>query len=297
MLQLLQASDLAIASQTGMAIARSSSQLRIRPWAAGFANANQPSQMRSSQRRGNHRNCDSIRNAAEHPDYSAPPAPIRAPPFQGYYRVSQPVRYIDYRQLNKVTIKNKYPLPRIDDLFDQLQGAKVFSKIDLTSGYHQLRIRASDVPKIAFRTRYGHYEFLVMSFGLTNAPATFMDLMNRVFNPYLDSFVIVFIDEILIYSRSREEHEQHLRIVLQTLRDSQLYAKFLKCASQLRARQEWQLQGLHRNCEEVLGQQGSQMRTNLRKYEVVRERESSQLRPKVRNCDSSRNAADFEASG
>ncbi|XP_019256612.1 PREDICTED: uncharacterized protein LOC109235061, partial [Nicotiana attenuata] len=136
---------------------------------------------------------------------------------------------IDYRQLNKVTIKNKYPLPRIDDLFDQLQGAKVFSKIDLRSGYHQLRIRASDVPKIAFRTRYGHYEFLVMSFGLTNAPAAFMDLINRVFKPYLDSFVIVFIDDILIYSRSREEHEQHLQVVLQTLKDSQLYAKFSKC--------------------------------------------------------------------
>jgi len=131
--------------------------------------------------------------------------------------------------LNKVTINNKYPLPRIDDLFDQLQGAKVFSKIDLRSGYHQLRIRASDVPKTAFRTRYGHYEFLVMSFGLTNAPVAFMDLMNRVFRPYLDSFMIVFIDDILIYSRSREEHEQHLRVVLQTLRDSQMYAKFSKC--------------------------------------------------------------------
>ncbi|XP_019236698.1 PREDICTED: uncharacterized protein LOC109216929, partial [Nicotiana attenuata] len=136
---------------------------------------------------------------------------------------------IDYRQLNKVTIKNKYPLPRIDDLFDQLQGAKVFSKIDLRSGYHQLRIRASDVPKTAFRTRYGHYEFLVMSFGLTNAPAAFMELMNRVFRPYLDMFVIVFIDDILVYSRSQEEHEQHLRVVLQTLKDSQLYAKFSKC--------------------------------------------------------------------
>uniref|UniRef100_A0A1S4D0Z5 RNA-directed DNA polymerase homolog n=1 Tax=Nicotiana tabacum TaxID=4097 RepID=A0A1S4D0Z5_TOBAC len=135
---------------------------------------------------------------------------------------------IDYRQLNKVTIKNKYPLLRIDDLFDQFQGAKVFSNIDLRSGYHQLRIRASDVPKTAFRTRYGHYEFLVMSFGLTNAPAAFMDLMNRVFQPYLDSFMIVFIDDILIYSRSREEHEKHLQIVLQTLRDNQLYAKFSK---------------------------------------------------------------------
>ena len=136
---------------------------------------------------------------------------------------------VDYRQLNKVTIRNKYPLPRIDDLFDQLQGAKVFSKIDLRSGYNQLRIRESDVPKTAFRTRYGHYEFLVMSFGLTNAPAAFMDLMNRVFRPYLDRFVIVFIDDILVYSRSESEHERHLDLVLQTLRRHQLYANFNKC--------------------------------------------------------------------
>ena len=136
---------------------------------------------------------------------------------------------IDYRQLNKVTIRNQYPLPRIDDLFDQLQGAKVFSKIDLRSGYHQLKVRREDVPKTAFKTRYGHYEFLVMPFGLTNAPAAFMDLMNRIFGPYLDKFVIVFIDDILVYSSSKEEHTEHLRIILQTLREHQLYAKFIKC--------------------------------------------------------------------
>ncbi|KAL0556312.1 hypothetical protein IC582_004825 [Cucumis melo] len=135
---------------------------------------------------------------------------------------------IDYRELNKVTVKNKYPLPRIDDLFDQLQGATVFSKIDLWSGYHQLRIKDGDVPKTAFRSTYGHYEFIVMSFGLTNAPTVFMDLMNRVFREFLDTFVIVFIDDILIYSKTEAEHEEHLRIVLQTLRDNKLYAKFSK---------------------------------------------------------------------
>ncbi|KAL0535941.1 hypothetical protein IC582_024871 [Cucumis melo] len=136
---------------------------------------------------------------------------------------------IDYRELNKVTVMNRYPLPRIDDLFDQLQGATVFSKIDLRSGYHQLRIKDEDVPKTAFRSRYGHYEFIVMSFGLTNAPAVFMDLMNRVFREFLDTFVIVFIDDILIYSKTEAEHEEHLRMVLQTLRDNKLYAKFSKC--------------------------------------------------------------------
>ena len=136
---------------------------------------------------------------------------------------------IDYRELNRITIRNRYPLPRIDDLFDQLQGAKCFSKIDLRSGYHQLRVKEQDVPKTAFRTRYGHYEFMVMPFGLTNAPAVFMDLMNRVFHEYLDKFVIVFIDDILVYSKSAEEHEQHLRIVLETLRQQKLYAKFSKC--------------------------------------------------------------------
>ncbi|GKV43021.1 hypothetical protein SLEP1_g50363 [Rubroshorea leprosula] len=136
---------------------------------------------------------------------------------------------IDYRELNKVTIKNRYPLPRIDDLFDQLKGAQVFSKIDLRFGYHQLKIKSDDVPKTTFRTRYGHYEFIVMPFGLTNAPTRFMDLMNRVFSKYLDKFVIVFIDDILIYSSSHTLHEKHLRIVLETLRSERLFAKFKKC--------------------------------------------------------------------
>src|SRR5262249_16886968 len=136
---------------------------------------------------------------------------------------------VDYRKLNQATVKNRYPLPRIDDLFDQLRSAKVFSKIDLRSGYHQLRIREEDVQKTAFRTRYGHYEFLVMSFGLTNAPAVFMDLMNRVFRPFLDQFVIVFIDGVLVYSPDETSHREHLQVVLETLRTHQLYAKFSKC--------------------------------------------------------------------
>jgi hypothetical protein len=136
---------------------------------------------------------------------------------------------VDYRPLNVVTIKNKYPLPRIDILFDQLAGAKVFSKIDLRSGYHQIKIRPCDIPKTAFSTRYELYEYLVMSFGLTNALAYFMYLMNSVFMPELDKFVMVFIDDILIYSKTKEDHVNHLRVVLQRLRDHCLYAKFSKC--------------------------------------------------------------------
>jgi hypothetical protein len=136
---------------------------------------------------------------------------------------------IDYRPLNAVTIKNKYPLPRIDVLFDQLVGAQVFSKIDLCSGYHQIKIRASDIPKTAFSTRYRLYEYLVMSFGLTNALAYFMYLMNSVFMPELDKFVVVFIDNILVYSRNEEEHAGHLHVALKCLREHRLYAKLSKC--------------------------------------------------------------------
>ena len=126
-------------------------------------------------------------------------------------------------------MKNKYPLPRIEDLFDQLKEAGVFFKKDMRSGYYQLRVKDADVSKTAFRTRYSHHEFLVMPFGLTNASVTFMDLMIKVFRPYLDQFVVAFIDDILVYSRDEHEHEQHLRIVLQTLREKKLYAKFSKC--------------------------------------------------------------------
>jgi hypothetical protein len=136
---------------------------------------------------------------------------------------------VDYRSLNDVTIKNKYPLPRIEDLFDQMRGARVFSKIDLWSGYHQIKIRPSDIPKMAFSTRYGLYEFTVMPFGLTNAPAYFMNLMNKVFMEYLDRFIVVFIEDILIYSKNDYGHEEHLRMVLQKLRENQLYAKFSQC--------------------------------------------------------------------
>jgi hypothetical protein len=135
---------------------------------------------------------------------------------------------IYYRHLNNMTIKNKYPLPRIDDLFDQLKGSTIFSKIDLRSGYHHVRIRYEDIHKTDFRTIYGHYEFVVVPFGLTNAPATFMCLMNNILIKLLDRFVFFFIDDILIYSKNREEHEEHLKLILQVLREHQLYAKLSK---------------------------------------------------------------------
>nr|GEW06473.1 putative reverse transcriptase domain-containing protein [Tanacetum cinerariifolium] len=142
----------------------------------------------------------------------------------GYFR-----KCIDYRELNKLTVKNRYPLPRIDDLFDQLQGSSMYSKIDLRSGYHQLRIKEEDIPITTFRTRYGYFDFQMMPFGLTNTPAVFMDLMNRVCKPYHDKFVIVFINDILFYSKDEEEHEKHLKMIMELLKKERLYAKFLKC--------------------------------------------------------------------
>jgi hypothetical protein len=136
---------------------------------------------------------------------------------------------MDYHSQNEVTIKNKYPLPRIDGLFDQLKGACIFLKIDLRFGYHQLKIQASDIPKTTFITRYGLYEYTVMSFGLTNAPAYFMYLMNKLFMEYLNKFMVVFIDSILIFSKNEEEHDEHLHLVLQKLRENQLYVKLNKC--------------------------------------------------------------------
>jgi len=141
---------------------------------------------------------------------------------------------VDYRQLNKVTIKSRYPLPRIGDLMDQLVGAEVFSKIDLRSGYHQLRVKAEDISKTAFRTRYGHYEYFVMPFGVTNVLGVFMEYMNRILHPFLDRFVVVFIDDILVYSKSQEEYVEHLGIVLRLLKENKLFAKLSKCEFWLR---------------------------------------------------------------
>jgi hypothetical protein len=141
---------------------------------------------------------------------------------------------VDYRQLNKVTIKNRYPLPRIDDLMDQLVFAEVFNKIDLRSGYLQIRVKAEDISKTAFRTRYGHNEYFVLPFGVSNAPGVFMEYMNRIFHPFLDRIVVVFIDDILVYSKSDEEHAEHLRIVLGVLKEKKLFAKLSKCEFWLR---------------------------------------------------------------
>jgi len=137
---------------------------------------------------------------------------------------------VDYRMLNKITIKNKYPLPRIDEMLDRLNGAKYFTKIDLASGYHQIRIKEEDISKTAFRTRYGHYEYTVMPFGLCNAPATFQRLMNDIFRPYLDDFVVIYLDDILIFSKNLKEHKQHVQKVMEILREHKLYAKRSKCA-------------------------------------------------------------------
>lgn len=136
---------------------------------------------------------------------------------------------VDYRQLNTITIKNKYHLPRIYDLMDQLVGACVFSKIDLRSGYHQIHVKPDDILKTAFRIRYSHYEYTIMSFGVPNVLSVFMEYMHRIFHPYLNQFVVVFIDGILIYSKSEEEYAEHLKVVWQLLRDDKLYAKLSKC--------------------------------------------------------------------
>jgi hypothetical protein len=137
---------------------------------------------------------------------------------------------IDYRDLNRATVKNRYPMPLIDDLFDQMKGASVFSNIDLRSGYHQLRIKEGDIPKTSFRTRFGQYEFVIVPFRLTNVPTVFMSLMNGVFRKYLDRFIQVFLDDILIYSKNEREHEEHLRVVLSCLRENKLYRKLSKCS-------------------------------------------------------------------
>jgi len=179
---------------------------------------------------------------------------------------------VDYRQLNKLTIKSKYPLPRIDDLMDQLHGASVFSKIDLRLGYHQILVKAEDVEKTAFRSRYGHYEYVIMPFGVTNAPALFRDYLNRIFRPFLDNFVVVFIDDILIYSKTHEEHAEHLRIMLGILREKQLFAKLSKCDFWMR---EVQFLG------HVISSQGIAM--DLAKVEVVIQWECPKLVSEIRS--------------
>ncbi|GKE11583.1 putative reverse transcriptase domain-containing protein [Tanacetum coccineum] len=173
---------------------------------------------------------------------------------------------IDYRELNKLTIKNRCPLPMIDNLFDQLQGSRYFLKINFRSGYHRLRVREEDIPKTAFRTRYEHFEFMVMPFGLTNAPAVFMDLMNRVCKPYLDKFVIVFFDDILIYSKSKDEHEVHLKLILELLEKEKLFGKFSKFESLL---QEVRFLGHVVNSEELFSDYDCEIRYHPSKVNVV----------------------------
>src|SRR3954469_13652796 len=168
---------------------------------------------------------ESLQKGFIHPSSSAWGAPsLFVKKSDGTNRLVQ-----DYRPINQATIQNKYPLPRINDLYDQLAGSKVFSKLDLRLGYHQIRVRDVDIPKTAFITRYGSYEYTVMSFGLTNAPATFSRLMNYIFMEYLDKFVVVYLDDILIYSKNDEEHAEHLRLILTKLREHKLYVKYSKC--------------------------------------------------------------------
>nr|GEU59457.1 retrotransposon protein, putative, Ty3-gypsy subclass [Tanacetum cinerariifolium] len=174
---------------------------------------------------------------------------------------------INYRELNKLIVKNRYTLLRIDDLFDQLQGSSVYSKIDLRSGYHQLRIREEDIPITAFRTRYGHFEFQVMLFGLTNTPTVFMDLTNRVCKPYVDKFVIVFIDDILIYSKNKEDHEKHLKIILELLKNWKLYAKFSKWKlSEIGLHQQYQRKVVLMQREKVIAYASHQLKKHEENY-------------------------------
>nr|GEX26394.1 retrotransposon protein, putative, Ty3-gypsy subclass [Tanacetum cinerariifolium] len=175
---------------------------------------------------------------------------------------------IDYRELNKLTVKNRYPLSKIDDLYDQLQGARYFFKIDIRSGYYQLRVHEDGIQKTTFRTRYGHFEFAVMPFGLTNAPSVCMDLMNRVCKPYLDKFVIVFIDDILIYSKTKEDHEVHLKLVLELLKKERLYAKLLKCEFWL---QEKELNMHQRRWIELFNDYESEIRYHPAQSEAFKE--------------------------
>ncbi|GJS39757.1 putative reverse transcriptase domain-containing protein [Tanacetum coccineum] len=188
--------------------------------------------------KANEKNQEEIVVVRNFPELTPGAMPVAKSPYRLAYfeleELSRQLKELQDKELNKLTVKNHYPLPRIDDLFDQLQGSQFFSKIDLRSGYHQLRVHEDDIPKTAFRTRYGHFEFTIMPFGLTNAPTVFIDLMNRVCRPYLDKLVIVFIDDILIYSKTQEEHVKHLRLVLGLLKTEKLYAKFSKCEFWLR---------------------------------------------------------------